>query len=238
MRAMARGHEIATQRMLEQIVSGAIGPGEQLPSERGLAEQHGISRGMLRTSVEALRERGLVEVRWGKGQWVLPESDWNLLDLRVISAVVAAGRTDLLAEVLECRRMIAPVAASNAAERATEEDLERIDSALASMHESARAERHESPLEDPLVKAEIAAHRALWAAAHNRPLALMLERVDTALAVTRHAAIRGRPDWLLVQVGRLAAALRAHDADAAAEAARDAVRELDDRLAQIRSRSR
>jgi DNA-binding FadR family transcriptional regulator len=193
---------------------------------------------MLRTSVEALRDRGLVEVRWGKGQWVLPESEWNMLDLRVIAAVVAAGRTDLLAEVLECRRLIGPVAASTAAERATQADLERIDAALAQMHETARAEPHESPLEDPLVRAEIAAHRALWAAAHNRPLAQMLERVDTALAATRHQALPGRPDWLLVQVDRLAAALRARDADAAAAAVRDAVRELDDRLAQMRSRAR
>src|SRR5215218_7463982 len=96
------------EAILQRVVDGAIEPGEWLPREVDLAEQYGVSRGVIREAVQALRERGLVDVRHGRGQWVLPEEHWDLLDVQVLQAVVTARRLDLLSEIVECRRLLEP----------------------------------------------------------------------------------------------------------------------------------
>src|SRR6185503_19643804 len=51
----------------DQIESGELGPGEPLPSELRLAQEHGISRTTVRQAIGQLRTEGLVTVdrpRW------------------------------------------------------------------------------------------------------------------------------------------------------------------------------
>ena len=47
------------------ILTGQIQPGERLPSERELQVQFHASRGVIREALQALREKGLIEVRKG-----------------------------------------------------------------------------------------------------------------------------------------------------------------------------
>ena len=69
---------VQTSRLYEQIVQqiedsihkGALKEGEQLPAERELALQFGVSRTAVREAVKALREKGLVEAFPGKGTFV------------------------------------------------------------------------------------------------------------------------------------------------------------------------
>eukprot|EP00752_Nemacystus_decipiens_P013209 g11698.t1 len=51
----------------EAIASGALAPGDRLPGELKLAEQHEVSRVTVRRAMEALREAGLVARRPGVG---------------------------------------------------------------------------------------------------------------------------------------------------------------------------
>ncbi|MGW7542232.1 GntR family transcriptional regulator [Streptomyces sp. NPDC054770] len=54
--------------LLEEIKGKA--PGEPIPSEAELCERHGVARETARRAVRILRERGLIETRWGKGSFV------------------------------------------------------------------------------------------------------------------------------------------------------------------------
>jgi GntR family transcriptional regulator len=54
------------------IVSGAMQAGQRVPSERSIAEQHGLSRMTARQAVELLVRRGLVYRRPGSGTYVAP----------------------------------------------------------------------------------------------------------------------------------------------------------------------
>jgi len=45
-------------------------PGDQLPPERELAQQFGVSRTAVREAVKALREKGLVEAYPGRGTFI------------------------------------------------------------------------------------------------------------------------------------------------------------------------
>ncbi len=55
----------------EQVQTGALSPGEQLPSERELGEQAGISRMTARQAVSYLVRQGVLEVKPGVGTFVV-----------------------------------------------------------------------------------------------------------------------------------------------------------------------
>ena len=57
----------------DRILTGALGAGERLPSERDLAVEFGASRPMVREALRSLTERGLIKVEAGRGAFVLAE---------------------------------------------------------------------------------------------------------------------------------------------------------------------
>src|SRR4051794_39847726 len=56
--------------MREAIASGAIGPGEQLPSERALMDQFHTARGTVRQAIAVVKAEGLVDIEHGRGAFV------------------------------------------------------------------------------------------------------------------------------------------------------------------------
>ncbi len=56
-----------------QIISGAIPPGAQLPTEDALIERHGISRGTVRKAIDQLEAEKLIRKEHGVGSFVLAE---------------------------------------------------------------------------------------------------------------------------------------------------------------------
>jgi len=59
------------QDLREQIESGLIAPGEQLPTELVLRDRYGASRNTVRDAVKWLMTRGLVETRPGQGTFAV-----------------------------------------------------------------------------------------------------------------------------------------------------------------------
>ena len=55
-----------------RIVSGELGPGTRLPSERELAEASSVSRTTVVAAYNLLRADALVQTRRGLGTWVVP----------------------------------------------------------------------------------------------------------------------------------------------------------------------
>jgi GntR family transcriptional regulator len=54
------------------IASGELEPRALLPSESYLQQEHGVSRGTVRTAVRILRDEGLVVTIGGRGTFVRP----------------------------------------------------------------------------------------------------------------------------------------------------------------------
>jgi GntR family transcriptional regulator len=54
-----------------EFASGALPPGSQLPKEEELVKRHAVSRTTVRQTIQNLIRRGLVEIRRGKGTFVL-----------------------------------------------------------------------------------------------------------------------------------------------------------------------
>ncbi len=234
---MTRLHEDVERQVIEQIASGDIAEGDWLPREVDLAKRYGISRGVARETIQALRARGVVDVRHGRGAWVLPEQRWDLLDPQLLVAlVIAPGRADLLDEVLECRRTLESEAAALAAERAGEGDGRDLAAALEAMREASGAAHRGMPEDAPEVRAEAAFHGLLVTLAANRPLRRMLEPLHLALAVVRHELVDGRERATLTQHERIVAAVAGRDPDAARDAIRAQATELAEWLRSARPR--
>jgi len=58
--------------LASSILDGALASGSQLPTEDSLIERFAVSRTTVRTAIQHLASRGLVEVRRGKGTFVSP----------------------------------------------------------------------------------------------------------------------------------------------------------------------
>ena len=120
--------EETVERLGTAIRLGLLGPGVQLPPERELADQLGISRSTLRQALTALTQSGhLVAVRGRSGGWFvadpLPRAEAEPVEL-------AAWR-----ELLDYRVAVEVGVAVLAAERASAGDLARLAQHVGSMRE-------------------------------------------------------------------------------------------------------
>lgn len=130
-------HNIGRQIVNElgqRIVRGDIQPGEVMPNEQTLTQEYGVSRTVIREALKGLAARGLIESRAKVGTTVRPRSDWHLWDADMLAWVAQAEPPEkFLRRVLEVWRVVQPPAAALAAERATAEDIARIEHYFAQM---------------------------------------------------------------------------------------------------------
>lgn len=117
--------EAVTRRLRDAIVLGVLGDGEQLPSEVDLAESLGVAPVTARESLQTLRELGLVTTRRGRGGGSFVRAPGDA-DAPLIRARVAELSLVDIRDFGDFYRAIAGAAAALAAERAAEDDLERL----------------------------------------------------------------------------------------------------------------
>ena len=68
--------------IIARISDGSLAPGARLPSEDSLVEEYAVSRTTIRAAIQSLIQRGLVEIRRGKGTFVtLPKITQELTEL-------------------------------------------------------------------------------------------------------------------------------------------------------------
>jgi GntR family transcriptional repressor for pyruvate dehydrogenase complex len=106
------------------IAEGRLQPGSKLPSERRLAEQHGISRGYVRKALKKLEFYGIVRT--------LPQSGSVIAGIggKALAGLIASirpidGREDI-GSVMETRAVLETHAARMAARRGTREQIGEI----------------------------------------------------------------------------------------------------------------
>src|SRR6202046_2446871 len=63
-------HAQVEKALLKSMGAGVLAPGSRLPTEDQLVESYEVSRTTIRTAIQSLVARGLVEIRRGKGTFV------------------------------------------------------------------------------------------------------------------------------------------------------------------------
>lgn len=114
--------QIADQ-IRDQIEGGAVEAGRQLPSERELAQNLGVSRPTVREALIALEVAGLVEVRVGVGAFVRRRDDTAALPELSASPL----------EIMNVRRLLEPEAAALASQQISPEGTARLAETLRRM---------------------------------------------------------------------------------------------------------
>jgi GntR family transcriptional regulator, transcriptional repressor for pyruvate dehydrogenase complex len=148
----SRLYEQIVQQIEESILKGALKPGDQLPAERELAQNFGVSRTAVREAVKALREKGLVEAFSGKGTFITNGTSQAIRQsLDLMSRI---GQQEGLAHLAELRQILEPEIAALAATRIEDQLLTTMREAVATMDRS---------LHDPdaYIEADLDFHLAL-----------------------------------------------------------------------------
>lgn len=150
--------EQASDAIMDMIfIQRRYRPGDKLPNELELAEELGISRITLREAIRILCTRGLVEIRRGRGTYVIS----NDPALRDPFGAEEQNVTDASPRnLLEYRLSLEPAAAYYAARRADEKELARMDALLERMDQlSAQGQS--------VIETERDLHAAIVKASHN-----------------------------------------------------------------------
>jgi len=201
-------------RLSAQIQTGALNPGDRLPTEAQLAATHGVSRSVVREAVHRIKSRGLLVSRQGSGVFVSapPVHSALAFDPAVLESV------DAVVQVVEVRRVLEGEIAALAAERATRAQIAGLRQALAAI-DAAGAAGHDGVAED------LAFHRAIGEATGNlqfRSLLGFLEQyLREGMRITRGNEAR-RADFMEAvrkEHRAIVDAIAAHDPRAARRAA-------------------
>jgi len=196
--------QIADQ-LAQLIASGEFPAGARLPAERELAVSLGVSRTSVREAIISLEMSGLVEVRVGTGIFVVASRD------TASRPGVDAGPGPF--ELLNARKLVEGEIAALAARTATPADIAALEESVARMaanvDDFARREAEDA-----------AFHRLLAKATGNGSLELVVEglwnqRAELWGRLQQHFHTAELAQRTIRDHGAIAAAIAAHDADAA-----------------------
>ena len=195
----------------ELILSGALAPGDLLPSERAIASEMDVGRNVVREAISRLASLGLVCTVHGSGTRVEAPSGRPIT--QTYERLLRRGRLEL-AQLAQVRLPLETAIAGLAAEHRSEEQLGR----LARTQEALASER--AGLEEQ-VQADLDFHAILAEASGNPLFDLVLSPMQELLIESRRRTL-GRHGARLAYEHHAAVleAVRARDAAAAAEAMR------------------
>ena len=115
--------DMLVARILGLVTAGNLEPGEQLPSERKLAETFNVSRPTLREALKALGVLGVLEIRHGGGVFVSPLGAADLLQPLTFFLTLKSAEVDKL---YEARQLIEGDICARAARRAGPADVAEL----------------------------------------------------------------------------------------------------------------
>lgn len=211
--------DVVARDLEQRILEGSLKAGDRLPSERNLALELNVSRPTLREALQKLASKGLLETRHGGGSVVTDRLQSTFSDPW---KDMLQTHPLLQSDMLEFRHMLEGEAASLAAERATDADLERIDAAYAAMEHA-----YDGQDMAACVATDVAFHQAIADASHNA----MIGHLVASLMHMVHghvsdnlAHVHALPrQWgqLRAQHKSIWEAVRSHDGEEALRAARE-----------------
>src|SRR5271165_1483518 len=114
-------YEQITGQIEQQILRGELKSGDRLPTERELAEQFHASRTAVREAMKTLAQKGLLEMRPGRGTTVINGTSQALRDS--LGLMLRVARHDSARDLVEVREILEPEIAALAAARATPDNI-------------------------------------------------------------------------------------------------------------------
>ncbi|NEM05694.1 FadR/GntR family transcriptional regulator [Geodermatophilus normandii] len=209
-------------RIVADIDREGLRPGDRLPTEVDLQERYDVSRATLREALRLLEVHGVLSTRAGRTGGAVVRTP-AAAELGAVLALTLQFADAPYSSVVETRQAIDPLLARFAAERATDDELDRLRDLLAEL----AGQEHGDPV--GFLRANRAFGTALAEATHNPPLQLFAQALSEIIS-TRFTSearnLRGRERVVRAR-RRVLEAVRARDPRAAEAAAADYVAAYD-----------
>ncbi|MCL2767018.1 MAG: GntR family transcriptional regulator [Peptococcaceae bacterium] len=199
--------ELVFESLREAILMGRLKPGERL-MEVQLADEMGVSRTPVREAIRKLELEGFVVMIPRKG------------------AYVAGITLKDIADLFEVRAALEGMAAGLAAERITEEELEKLERAIA---EGARA--HDGGI-SVFVNWDTAFHDIIYKASRNQQLVQIITHLREQIQRFRVTSLSqpGRTKMFIEEHKKIVEAISARDLESARTLAREHIENAEQSL--------
>jgi GntR family transcriptional regulator, transcriptional repressor for pyruvate dehydrogenase complex len=204
-----------------RILNGELHKGDRLPTERDLAEQFQASRTAVREATKILAQKGLIEMRPGRGTIVIDganEAMQDSIDLAIKLKLREVGGSNNLVEV---REILETEIAALATLRATETEIAMMREAIQTMDESLENA-------DAFIVADNRFHEALAIATQNTLILILINSIVHLLSEQRKLifAVAGGPQRGQFHHRRILESVIKHDPEAARAAMRAHLRQV------------
>jgi len=207
-------------RQIERLILKKLQPGDKLPSERELAETLGVSRSSIRDAIRSLELMGMVEPRQGAGTIVKEISAESLVNPL---ANALKREKELIAELLDFRKMLEPPLAARAATHASVDEISEMEDIL---------DRQQKKLGqgENAVAEDSEFHYTIALASGNSVVLKVLDTLMDLLRDTRERSLQveGRPQKSVAGHRRILGAIKRHDAEAAKDAMRHHIEDVEE----------
>jgi GntR family transcriptional repressor for pyruvate dehydrogenase complex len=214
-----RVYEEIVVKVKNMIEKGRLHSGDQLPSERELAEVFNVSRSSVREALRSLETQGYLESRQGDGTYIARQPVETLVNPL---ATVIFSEKDGQMELFEMRKLIEPQLAFLAAERATPEEIVMLGKAV-QLQEDAYS-RGESGTE-----VDKTFHYILAKAAKNKVILRIVDNIMDLLSESRdkYLQVEGRPEKSLERHKQVLEAIRSGDRELAAQVMQEHLEDIE-----------
>lgn len=214
-----RVYEEIVVKVKKMIEKGRLHSGDQLPSERELAEVFNVSRSSVREALRALETQGYLESRQGDGTYIARQPVESLINPL---ASVLFTEKDGQIELFEMRRLIEPQLAFLAAERATPEEIVMLEKAL-ELQEEAYAKGESGTEIDKTF------HYILAKAARNKVILRIIDNIMDLLAESRdkYLQVEGRSEKSLARHREMLGAVKSGDSELAAKVMKEHLEDIE-----------
>ena len=172
--------DLIMEAIIGAIENGQIKVGEELPSERDMAESLGVGRGSLRECLSVLEFLGAIEGQ-GYRKKLIRDADYIREMTSWINGISQASAVESL---IDYRRVLEVGIAEMASQRATEQDLAAMLDAIKKSEASPEQYHY-----------DIEFHNALARASHNAMLAHTIHLINNLIAEVR-IRFWEKPDYL------------------------------------------
>lgn len=205
-----RGFEYIYEQIRNAVTEGKFRPGDRLPAEREMAQIFGVSRQGVREALRGLEMNGLIESRPGVTGGVFIKPGDPKVVARAMNDLATLG-TLSSESLLEARILLCSDIIRLACERATEEDLQKLEDDIEFTRKQTK--KSEAGLERTEQITEF--YRLLAMASHNEVLVMLTDSLAQIVhARLNRVAPSPRSDVIRVRRNILDC-LRAGDADKA-----------------------
>ncbi len=157
--SVPRISDAIAETLERRILEGSLKPGDRLPPERELAAELGVSRPSLREAIQKLASKGMLQSRQGGGTFVTDRLNSTFFDPW---QEMLGAHPNLREDLLEFRRMLEGQMAEWAAERRTDEDMQRLTQTFEELQAVFDGEDRKRQ-----AACDMAFHQAIAEASHN-----------------------------------------------------------------------